>query len=111
MALRGKYRKLYTYLCGLPAREWHTTFGQIEAILGFEFPLSARLHRPWWANQTGGNGRSQSLAWGTAGWETAEVDMEAETLLLRPRKRPSSLEGSISTKIGPLTPRRFGRRG
>ena len=87
MALRGKYRNLYTHLCGLPAQEWRTTFSEIESILGFELPASARLHRPWWANQSFGNGHSHALAWGVAGWETAEVDMNAETLLLRPKKR------------------------
>ena len=85
MAKRGKYRRLYTHLCGLRAPEWRTTFGEIEAVIGFRLPPSARLHRPWWANQRYGNGHSHALAWSVAGWETAEVDMDAETLLLRRR--------------------------
>ena len=88
IAMRGKYRRLYVHLSVMPAREWRTTFSEIESILEFELPTSARLHRPWWANQGAGNGHSQSLAWGSAGWETAEVDMDAETLVLRPKKRP-----------------------
>ena len=88
MAIRGKYQRLYTHLCALKAGEWRTSFGEIESIIGFELPASARLHRPWWANQSRGNGHSQSLAWSVAGWETAEVDMETETLVLRRRKRP-----------------------
>ena len=87
MARRGKYRKLYAYLCYMHAQEWRTSFSEIEAVLGFALPPSARLHRPWWANQSDSNGRSQSLAWSAAGWETAEVDMDAETLLLRRRER------------------------
>ena len=87
MAIRGKYQRLYTHLCGLAIEEWRTSFGEIEAVIGFELPASARLHRPWWSNQSGGNGHSQALAWSAAGWETADVDMDAETLLLR-RKRP-----------------------
>ena len=83
MAARGKYQRLYTHLCRLATREWRTTFGEIETVIGFGLPASARLHRPWWANQTGGNGHSQALAWSAAGWETAEVDMDAETLRLR----------------------------
>lgn len=83
MAARGKYQRLYTHLCGLATREWRATFSEIEAIIGFGLPASARLHRPWWSNQSGDNGHSQAMAWGAAGWETAEVDMEAETLLLR----------------------------
>ena len=83
MAARGKYQRLYTHLCRLSAQEWRTTFSGLESIIGFALPASARLHRPWWSNQAGGNGHSQALAWGAAGWETAEVDMDAETLLLR----------------------------
>ena len=83
MANRGKYQRLYTHLCGLTTDEWRTSFGEIESVIGFPLPGSARLHRPWWSNQTGGNGHSQALAWSAAGWETAEVDMDAETLLLR----------------------------
>ena len=63
MAARGKYQRLYTHLCGLTTQELRTSFSEIEAIIGFELPPSARLHRPWWANQTGGNGHSQALAW------------------------------------------------
>ena len=83
MARRGKYQRLYTYLCRLRAAEWRATFSEIESILGFPLPTSARLHRPWWANQGGGSGHSQALAWSAAGWETAEVYMVSETLLLR----------------------------
>lgn len=86
MAVRGKYQRLYEYLCSLPAQEWRTSFGEIESIIGFELPSSARRYRPWWANQGRSSGHSQALAWNAAGWETAQVDMDAETLLLR-RKR------------------------
>ena len=86
MAARGKYRSLYTHLCSLTVQEWRTSFGEIESIVGFELPPSARLHRPWWANQSSGNGHSQALAWSVAGWETSDVDMDAETLLLRRRE-------------------------
>ena len=102
MAFRGKYHRLYTHLSSLPAREWRTTFGQIESIIGFDLPASARLHRPWWSNQSGGNGHSQALAWSVAGWETAEVDMDAETLLLRPRKRPEAIRTLSLDKLWPV---------
>lgn len=66
MAARGKYQRLYTHLRGT-TQEWRTTFREIESIIGFELPGSARLYRPWWANQSGGNGHSQALAWSAAG--------------------------------------------
>ena len=88
MVMRGKYRNLYFHLLGQSGQEWRVTFTEIESILGAELPASARLHRPWWSNQKGGNGHSQSLAWTVAGWETAEVDIDSETLLLRRKDVP-----------------------
>ena len=89
VAARGKYQRLYSHLCSLSDREWRVSFADIEAVLGFELPESARLHRPWWSNQI--DGHSQALAWSAAGWETAEVDVLGETLLFRRRKtRPTS---------------------
>ena len=93
MVLRGKYQRLYQHLSSLQAQEWRTTFNEVEAVIGFDLPSSARLHRPWWGNQRDSSGHSHALAWSVAGWETAEVDMEAETLLfrradLRPVPRP-----------------------
>ena len=92
MAARGRYQRLYSHLCSLPDREWRVSFTDIEAVLGFELPGSARMHRPWWSNQI--DGHSQAIAWMAAGWETAEVDVRGETLLLRRRetntiRRPS----------------------
>lgn len=83
MVLRSKYRRLYSYLSSLQVSEWRTSFSQIEAVIGFKLPRSARLHRPWWGNQRSPSGHSHALAWSVAGWETAEVDMDGETLLFR----------------------------
>ena len=101
MAVRGKYQRLYTHLCGLTTREWRTSFGEIESIIGFALPASARLHRPWWSNQSGGNGHSQALAWSAAGWETADVDMDAEALLLR-RKPQENLHRPALDEMWPV---------
>ena len=103
--LGGKYRKLRAYLEAHPRREWRATFSDIESILGFKLPASARMYRPWWAN--GKDARhSQAVAWSTAGWETAEVDLEAETLVFRPKKRPRILTASNLDEVWP--PRDFG---
>ena len=50
MAMRGKYRRLYAHLCNLRSQEWRASFAEVETVLGFQLPLSARMHRPWWAN-------------------------------------------------------------
>ena len=82
-AARGKYAPLYRHLLSVhsPEPAWRTTFGEIEAILGFRLPDSARLHRPWWSNSKKGNGHSHALAWQAAGWRTRAINVEAETLV------------------------------
>ena len=69
-----KYLNLTTYLASLDGQVWHATFNEIEDVLGFPLPDSARAYPAWWANQ----GRSQSQAWQSAGWRTASVDVPAE---------------------------------
>ena len=81
-AARGKYAPLYRHLLSLrPETEWRAGFGEVERLLGFRLPDSARIHRPWWANSRKGSGHSHALAWQAAGWRTARVDLEAETLV------------------------------
>src|ERR1700674_710962 len=80
-AQRGKYAPLYHHLVQLPGQLWHATFGQIEKLLGFRLPDSARVHRPWWANQGERGGHSHALAWEMAGWKTSQVNMTSERLV------------------------------
>ena len=101
MAARGKYRRLYAHLYDKEDGQWLTSFREIEAILGFQLPASARRYRPWWANQKGG-GHSQALAWTAAGWETSKVDMEAETLLLRRAVRSEDPRKPTLEKVLPV---------
>ena len=80
-AQRGKYAPLHHHLMGLTGNEWTTTFADVEKVLGFELPDSARIHRPWWANQGERGGHSHALAWEMAGWKTSQVDMADERLV------------------------------
>ena len=103
-AARGKYAPLFRHLLSAhPALEWRTTFGEVESILGFRLPDSARLHRPWWSNSKKGSGHSHALAWQAAGWRTREVDIEAETLVFAP-------EGASLPSAGTSARRRFSIR-
>ena len=85
-ARRGKYAPLYRHLVEETGNEWRATFGEVEKVLGFKLPDSARTHRPWWANQGEQGGHSHALAWEMAGWKTSQVDMVAERkgMTLRP---------------------------
>lgn len=78
---RGKYAPLYRYLRARAGREWRVSFTDLEAVLGFTLPESARVHRPWWSNQRNAGGHGQALAWRAAGWKTRAVDLEQETLV------------------------------
>ena len=84
MADQGKYKPLRRHLDSLNGDEWQASFADIEAVIGCNLPASARRHRSWWAND---RSHRHALAWLDAGWETANVNMDAGTLLFR-RKRP-----------------------
>ena len=94
-AARGKYAPLYRSLCARAAPTWRATFAEIEAILGFRLPDSARRHRSWWSNRRKGGGHGHALAWQGAGWRTRAVDLDGETLVFErlpeaPRRRRRS---------------------
>jgi hypothetical protein len=85
----AKYDALADYLGTLRRREEHRlTFAEIERILGFRLPPSARTHPAWWANQS--NGRHvQAKAWLTTGWHTTDTDLKLGEVTFRPaHKRP-----------------------
>ena len=69
-------------------------------MLGFRLPDSARLHRPWRANSRKGSGHSHALAWQAAGWRTARVDLEAETLVFRREAGPPAEAGPVRYREG-----------
>jgi hypothetical protein len=70
----SKYFNLTGHLANMGANTWEATFNEVEEVLGFPLPDSARKHRPWWANQ----GHAQSAAWLSGGYKTANVDLENE---------------------------------
>lgn len=70
----SKYFNLTAYLANMEEGAWEATFNEVEEVLGFPLPDSARKHRPWWANQ----GHAQSAAWLGARYKTVNVDLENE---------------------------------
>lgn len=99
MEYRGrKYRKLYAHLRSLPSRKWKASFADIEAIIGDHLPASARRHRASWANDIT---QARARAWLAAGWETAQVDMDAETLTFR-RNLPPAARSRTLDEIWPV---------
>lgn len=58
------------------------TFDDIEEILDFSLPTSARRHAAWWSNS--GGTHVQSAAWQAAGYRTEGIDLEAGTVRFVP---------------------------
>jgi len=76
----SKYDPLRTFLerASATVTEMTLSFDQIEGILGFTLPASARKHRPWWENPTSTSRHSQAQAWLAAGWKVDAVDQRDE---------------------------------
>lgn len=79
--MTGKYKPLYVYLVKKRqegSTAWSTTFAEIESILGASLPPSARTWPLFWSNLR--QEKRASTAWFLAGWKTANLDMERETV-------------------------------
>ena len=74
----SKYHPLFLDLKARKEDEWNPSFQQVEAILGFALPRSARKYPAWWSNN---KQRSRhSKAWLSAGWRTENLSLTAETI-------------------------------
>ena len=63
----SKYDALRDYLNEQSGPTVTLTFRQIEKLLGFVLPESARRHTAWWANAKGSH--TYSKAWTSGGWK------------------------------------------
>jgi hypothetical protein len=94
----GKYEPLALRLQQVRDDIWTAAFHEIEDVLGFALPASARTYREWWANQRDG-GHSQTKGWQDAGWQVWKVDLTAESVTFR-RVRPRSAALASGRDIG-----------
>jgi hypothetical protein len=74
-----KYDRLASYLAKLACDEWCAEFREVERVLGFRLPRSARTYQAWWSNQHS-SGHAQSTAWQSQGWRTANLDLTTQTV-------------------------------
>jgi hypothetical protein len=72
----SKYEPLSKFLKSRPAGELPMTFTEVESVLGFPLPPSARSYPAWWSNNVGTNVAVRS--WREAGWKTSRVDVPGE---------------------------------
>jgi hypothetical protein len=91
-----KYEALGRRLKQTPGDRIRFSFRDIEGILGFSLPNSARAYAPWWAN----SGHVQAEAWMSAGWRTCQVDVPGEKVSFERVHRPSTSRDIDETPIG-----------
>ncbi|MFT4254976.1 MAG: hypothetical protein QM608_21135, partial [Caulobacter sp.] len=69
-----KYEPLKRHLeAAFGVEQLRMAFDEIEAVLGFSLPRSAREHQAWWSNTR--IGHTHAAAWLDAGWKTAALDL------------------------------------
>lgn len=78
--MASKYAPLTAHLQALLANTWTATFPEVERVLGFSLPASARKRHPWWAND---GTHVQAKAWMSVGWETSDLDLGRQTVVFR----------------------------
>lgn len=71
------YDPLRHHLLTLTVNRVRMKFSSIEAILGRNFPASARKYSAWWGNDDQG-GTRHSAAWLKAGWIVEDLDLAGE---------------------------------
>jgi hypothetical protein len=84
----GKYEPLSDFLRKQRTDQIALTFEEIERIVGFKLPRSAKEYRAWWSNNPSNS--VMTKAWLDAGFESEAVDMESRKLVFRRVKRSTS---------------------
>ena len=76
---RSKYDPLYDHLANNPETVIALSFSEVERILGFALPASARRYQAWWANEREGT-HSHARSWLDASYKTQGVDLNAQAV-------------------------------
>jgi len=95
----GKYRALASYLSSQTASDLSLSFSDVEGILRFALPNSARKYRPWWANDV--SHVQAEDGWLVVGWKVDAVDLA--------RKAVSLSKSGVVDRPGPLVRKKSNR--
>lgn len=93
--LNSKFEPLYAFLLENGADHIPMSFREVEKILGFNLPDSARNYRAWWSNNPSNS--TITFAWLEAGYETAQVDMAMEKLVFKKNKYKKTIQSANRT--------------
>lgn len=73
----SKYKPLQEHLQKSTIDYVRLSFKDIEQVLGFKLPPSARKFQAWWANEVAPRS-GQQRSWLDAGWNTQQLDLSKE---------------------------------
>src|SRR5438876_7194928 len=99
---RSKYAPLAAYLAGRSYGQQQLTFPEIERILGFRLPPSARRYPAWWSNTDGSTTHPWATLWLNAGWKVAGLNLAASKVTFLRISAPRGRTTTPTTR--PLLP-------
>lgn len=73
----SKYKPLSDRLARREADTWSASFAELEEVLGFPLPKSARDQNAWWM----GGDKPHHEAWKGVGWRVEAIDRIAQTVV------------------------------
>ncbi|WP_334163629.1 DUF7662 domain-containing protein [Phenylobacterium sp.] len=97
----SKYNPLSDRLAGHPANEWQASFAEIEEVLGFPLPKSARTGKSWWS----GMDKPHARAWSAHGFE-ADVDHARSLVTFRRSETAPAAVATVLPPVGEIPPER-----
>jgi hypothetical protein len=105
----SKYKPLSDRLARHEADDWSASFAELEEVLGFPLPKSARDQNAWWM----GGEKPHHDAWKGAGWRVEAVDRAAQTVVFArdsgvgaPEPTPMEAAMEAPGDADPKTPRK-----
>jgi hypothetical protein len=90
----SKYMPLRRFLESRSGGEVPMSFDDVERVLGFPLPDSARQYPAWWSNNTGTHVGVK--AWRDAGFRTSRVDLGSERVTFVREEGPSPVHSSTT---------------
>ncbi len=86
----SKYEALRRHLERTRGDRWEASFADIEQVLGFRLPASAREYHAWWAHENQPK-HPHKRAWLGAGWRTSLVNLSKRTVRFERIRRAHAL--------------------
>jgi hypothetical protein len=91
-----KYDALSKRLADQAGPEWRATFAEIEEVLGFPLPKSARAGRGWW---DAAGPKAPSRTWLDQGWSAVSDPSGGAVTFRRNDAQPSALDAALNTPV------------